>query len=327
MLLGCLGVTAEEERIYRFLLKGGKGTVEEIRQALGLAGPDVRSTLERLVGLGLVHTRGGGVTAVDPAIGVERLVEDVMAGLRARMQQADAARAAISELGQEFRRGEGVRAAPAPDIEHVTGRQEVWDRLDELTFFAYREVMAIHPGAPWRPWNIEAARPLDMRCLRRGLTYRLIVVREALQDPLTRAYLEELRSAGAQVRCVEEPVQRMAVYDRSRAVVPLDPEEKRRGAVVVRQPGLVAGFVDLFEQTWQSAADPATVDGGEECPLPELDRQVLEALVRADKDEVAARELGVSLRTFQRYVAHLMARLDAGSRFQAAVRAKERGWL
>ncbi|MEH6379236.1 helix-turn-helix domain-containing protein [Streptomyces sp. KLMMK] len=324
MLLGCLGVTEEEELIYRFLLKGEKGTVEEICEALGLAGSDVCPALERLARLGLVHTRDGGVTAVDPAIGVERLIEDALAGLRARMQQVDAARSAVSELGQEFR--QGVRA-PAADIEHVTGGQEIWDRLDELAFFAYREVMAIHPSSPWRVKNIEAARPLDMRCLRRGLTFRMIVVREALQDTLTRAYLEELGSAGAQVRCVEEPVQRMVIYDRSQAVVPLDPGENRRGAVVVRQPGLVTSIVDLFEHTWQSAVDISTVAGGDENPLSELDKQVLDVLSRVDKDEVAARELGVSLRTFQRYVANVLGQLDASSRFQAAVQAKERGWI
>ncbi|MEV8480054.1 MarR family transcriptional regulator [Streptomyces sp. NPDC051173] len=319
-----MGVTEEEEQIYRFLLKGEKGTIEEICVGLGLTGSEVSSNLERLTLLGLVHRRDGGVTAVDPAIGVERLIEDALAGLRVQMRQLNVARSAISVLGQEFR--QGVQA-PAADIEHITGGQEIWARLDELAFFAYREVMAIHPSSPWRVKNIEAARPLDMRCLRRGLGFRMVVMREALQDALTKAYLEELRAAGAQIRCMEEPLQRMVIYDQSQAVVPLDPGENQRGAVVVRQPGLVAGIVDLFERTWPSAVDMAIVDGDGDCPLSELDKQVLDVLSRVDKDEVAARQLGVSLRTFQRYVANVLGKMDATSRFQAAVQAKERGWL
>jgi len=42
-------------------------------------------------------------------------------------------------------------------------------------------------------------------------------------------------------------------------------------------------------------------------------------------DEAAARQLGTSLRTYRRRVAELMATLQAGSRFQAGVRAGELG--
>ncbi|MEU7106348.1 helix-turn-helix transcriptional regulator [Streptomyces sp. NPDC046215] len=322
-----MGVTEEEERVYRFLLRNEQGLIGESGPVAAMSQEGVKSSVRRLVALGLVRVRDdGSVVAVDPAIGVERLIEDTLSGLRARMRDVDAARSAVSELGREFQRGTRVAAA---DIEQVLGGREVWARLDELAFFAHREVLAIHPSAPWKGRNIEAARPLDLRCLRRGLTFRMVVVREALRDALTRAYVDELVSAGAQVRCVGEPVQRTIVYDRSQAVVPLDPGETRRGAVVVRQPGLVTGLVDLFERTWESAADIATLEGGPggEHPLSELDKQVLDVLSRVDKDEVAARELGVSLRTFQRYVAQVMARTGANSRFQAAVRAKELGWL
>ncbi len=40
-------------------------------------------------------------------------------------------------------------------------------------------------------------------------------------------------------------------------------------------------------------------------------------------DEAASRQLGVSLRTYRRRVAELMAMLDATSRFQAGIRARE----
>jgi len=44
-------------------------------------------------------------------------------------------------------------------------------------------------------------------------------------------------------------------------------------------------------------------------------------------DEAAARRLGVSLRTVRRWASHLADRLGARSRFQAGVRARERGWI
>ncbi|MEU7899105.1 hypothetical protein AB0B45_40405 [Nonomuraea sp. NPDC049152] len=56
-------------------------------------------------------------------------------------------------------------------------------------------------------------------------------------------------------------------------------------------------------------------------------RQVLHLLSSADKDEIAAREMGVSLRTYRRYVAELLVRLGATNRFQAVLLARKQGWI
>ncbi|MEU4487633.1 helix-turn-helix domain-containing protein [Streptomyces purpurascens] len=61
---------------------------------------------------------------------------------------------------------------------------------------------------------------------------------------------------------------------------------------------------------------------------PEIDAQtarVLRALASGATDETAARELGMSLRTYRRRVAELLLALNAGSRFQAGLRAGEMG--
>ncbi|RPK77169.1 hypothetical protein EES45_21935 [Streptomyces sp. ADI97-07] len=52
---------------------------------------------------------------------------------------------------------------------------------------------------------------------------------------------------------------------------------------------------------------------------------ILDALGSGLTDASAARRLGVSLRTYRRRVAELMAVLEAGSRFQAGLRAGELG--
>ncbi|MDP9611903.1 MULTISPECIES: LuxR C-terminal-related transcriptional regulator [Streptomyces] len=44
-------------------------------------------------------------------------------------------------------------------------------------------------------------------------------------------------------------------------------------------------------------------------------------------DSAVARQLGMSDRTVRRVVAQLMERLGAQSRFEAGVRAVERGWI
>jgi DNA-binding NarL/FixJ family response regulator len=86
----------------------------------------------------------------------------------------------------------------------------------------------------------------------------------------------------------------------------------------------VATLVDLFDRVWVQGNDPEPAESRE---LADRERQVLRLLATAVKDEVSAREMGVSLRTFRRYVAELFARLGAANRFQAAVIAKQRGWI
>lgn len=68
---------------------------------------------------------------------------------------------------------------------------------------------------------------------------------------------------------------------------------------------------------------------GQACaPRPSgIERRVLVSMCTVGKDEAGARELGVSVRTYRRHVADLMQTLGAASRAQAALLARERGWI
>ncbi|MFF3173216.1 hypothetical protein ACFVQ0_11375 [Streptomyces sp. NPDC057900] len=74
----------------------------------------------------------------------------------------------------------------------------------------------------------------------------------------------------------------------------------------------------LFELMW--AASQELPD--EALPsLTEIERQILRTLYLVDKDETGVRRLNMALRTYRKYVARLIGRLDADNRFQAALRA------
>jgi DNA-binding NarL/FixJ family response regulator len=57
------------------------------------------------------------------------------------------------------------------------------------------------------------------------------------------------------------------------------------------------------------------------------ERELLLPLAKGMTDEAAAKRLGVSLRTVRRQMAALMERLGASSRFEAGLKAAQRGWL
>jgi DNA-binding NarL/FixJ family response regulator len=61
--------------------------------------------------------------------------------------------------------------------------------------------------------------------------------------------------------------------------------------------------------------------------LTPTERTLLTLLAGGMTDEAAAKRLGVSLRTVRRQTASLMERLNASSRFEAGLKAAQRGWL
>lgn len=83
----------------------------------------------------------------------------------------------------------------------------------------------------------------------------------------------------------------------------------------------------LFESIWHSAAVPNQLSSFGRRDHSDTVRQVLTYLKLGLTDEVAARELSVSVRTYRRYVAEIMTMLGADSRFQAGVRAARLGLL
>ncbi|MEV6275645.1 hypothetical protein [Nocardia sp. NPDC051832] len=113
------------------------------------------------------------------------------------------------------------------------------------------------------------------------------------------------------------------IVDRSVGVLWSPARAARPEALVIRNPALLSFLHQFTTTTWDSA-----VRLRPEQPCAEFDAlslAVLEALAAGLKDEVAARRLSVSLRTYRRQVAALIARLDVGTRYQLGVRVAELG--
>ncbi|MFD9946277.1 LuxR C-terminal-related transcriptional regulator [Nonomuraea sp. NPDC059023] len=122
----------------------------------------------------------------------------------------------------------------------------------------------------------------------------------------------------------DETIQQMVILDRSVAFVPTVPNTDGVGALIIRQAGVVATLVDLFEWAWGQAGDLNTA--GPPVLSPQQ-LQILRLMTTMVKDEVAARELGIGVRTYRRHVAALLTKLQAANRVQAAVIAKQHGWV
>jgi DNA-binding NarL/FixJ family response regulator len=159
-----------------------------------------------------------------------------------------------------------------------------------------------------------------------SMTVRKLMSPLALADEAQRAHLRQLDAAGAQVRISSAPLpHETIILDRRVAILAGHPSPLGREYTVTTSPVLVGGVYSLFTAAWEAAIDLGAYLRGEVPELVPEAREILRALGAGLTDEAAARRLGTSLRTYRRRVAELMATLDAGSRFQAGVRAGELG--
>ncbi|MGW4158334.1 helix-turn-helix transcriptional regulator [Streptomyces sp. NPDC004788] len=312
--LGFLGVSTEEERFYRALLRGDTDP-----------GGDVPEAAARVLELGIVmRTRTGGLRPLPPQCAVERLIEYRLGQLQHDLQETARRMGLAGSLSLEQEPVTAPVANGNPAVQQIEGLEAVRTVIDELTFFARTENMTTNPVGVLTPESIEVSRPIDLRILRRGVRMRTLMASACLQDETTMTYLRELAARGAEIRISAHPLERMIICDRAVALTPIDPENTARGALLTREPGLVNTVVSLFERMWAASKElpEDTVPA-----LTETEQRVVKALYLVDKDETGARQLGMAVRTYRKHVARLMERLDAETRFQAALRARESGWI
>lgn len=325
--MSVFGVAPEEEEIYRHFLRHPGAAAEDLPARLHLDPDDAERCLERLREIGLLRYCGDrqGYTPTTPEIALARLMDRRLHELHEEILRVTQSRYVVDALRAET----GSPVAAPQGVEQLVDLAQIRSRIDDLAFFAREEILSVEPYTELTPANIDHARPLDMRCLRRGVRIRNVVLRKALAHPPTVAYLKELAHQGARIRIADDVSERILVYDRRVALVPVDPADTSRGALLAHESGLVCNIMALFEKIWDQAEDllEATAEPEGAPTLSEMERRVLNSMVSVGKDEAGARELGISVRTYRRHVADLMRVLGAASRAQAALLAREHGWV
>ncbi|WP_327253843.1 hypothetical protein [Streptomyces sp. NBC_01244] len=136
--------------------------------------------------------------------------------------------------------------------------------------------------------------------------------------------LAALAKDGIRIHSMADAAPRMAIIDRSIVVLARNREDYDNGALIGRELPFTSMLVrSLTAPAPAGREDEPAADGD----LHPLSREVLRQLTLGTKDEAAAREMGMALRTYRRVVSGLMDSLDARSRFQAGYRAAQRDLL
>jgi DNA-binding CsgD family transcriptional regulator len=323
-MLELLGVSRRAEAVYRAMLGQPGHGVEGLAGDTGLPAAEVRAALNELADLALLKPSAdqGGLRPVSPQVGLAALLAAAEAEAAIRQARLEATRAAIASIAAEHEHGREGDGA-----QRLEGLDTVRTRLEELQQLTEAECLSLNPGGAHLPDARDAAKPLNQQALERGVVIRAICRESFRNDADTLAYARWMTGLGGRMRTVPSVPMPLVIVDRKVAILPLDPADARVGALEVRSPGMLAAVCALFEQIW-SVGTPF----GESAPTDShgctpMERALLEIISDGHTDEVAARNLGISLRTVRRMMADLMVRLDAVSRFQAGVHATKRGWL
>lgn len=164
------------------------------------------------------------------------------------------------------------------------------------------------------------------RAVARGVDVRLLGRVGLVEERYLLKALDKYAS-GVDVRLVEAPLHDMVLADGSVSVVWSGSGKRSREAVVVRAPAVLRNLRTLFMVSWGGSAALADHRRLSSRTRSAMARRILQALSSGRTDEAAAREIGMSVRTYRRNVAEITRELGANSRFQAGARAVELGLL
>ncbi|MEU7899236.1 DNA-binding response regulator [Nonomuraea sp. NPDC049152] len=214
----------------------------------------------------------------------------------------------------------------ADQVLTVRGDAELVARAGHLFTGAQHEFVCV--ARDLNTWSQPEARQAISNRMRAvgeaGFTVNKLLSPTALADEAARAHLRQVMAKGARVRISSTQLpHETIIIDRRVMILAGRDAPGLREFTVTTSPALVGGVYALFQAAWETATDLAAYLGGD---VPHLDADsltVLRALGAGHTDETAARQLGLSLRTYRRRVAELMAKLEADSRFQAGLRVGE----
>jgi DNA-binding CsgD family transcriptional regulator len=322
-----LGLDERTEEIYRYMLQHPEASLADLCEYFSEREQPMRKSLNTLADLSLVQRSEetpGQWQTVNPRLGLTAILAHQEADLARHQHEVSLGRDAVNVLLARY-------SALLPELElpfeFLSTLADVRLRLEQLALDARREVLAFAPGGPQPPEVLEQSRALDEASLRRGLVMCTVYLDSVRNDTRSAEYAHWLTALGGQVRTVPSLPSRMLIIDKAVAVVPVDHDALDAGALVLGGPGAVQILLALFASTWQAAKPFGAPPQRDHHGLTHQEREILSLLGTGRTDEGVARQLGVSLRTVRRIMSQLMVRMNARSRFQAGLMARDLGWI
>ena len=320
-------LTAQEEQVYRVLVRLSTARAAEIAAPAALPPEEVAVVLKSLHVKGLAGVEGAVFRALPP---------DVALGdaLLRRQSVLDQARQAMAALSEEYR-AQARRRNADHLVEVIVGRAALRERLRDVQNAARDQILWFCKANPLAMAGTENTE--ESAALARGVQYLAVYERALLEAPGELASISDSIRAGEEARTLPMLPVRLAIVDRATAICPLVPDDDRGlvepTAALIRRSELLDALLALFESHWERATpirvdeqiDPVT--GELAGPGDGADRLLLSLLVAGLPDKAIGSQLKVSSRTVQRRLDRLMLLAGVDTRTALAYQAARRDWI
>ncbi|MET7766693.1 LuxR C-terminal-related transcriptional regulator [Streptomyces sp. NPDC005336] len=310
---------ANQVRIYEHIVRSGRISSADLHRGLDIPASRIDSALRSLLSVHLIRrasTAGAEWTASSPSVAAAALITPLEEELRERRKYIDVLKGALEGLIPIYFSAQ--TGSDLLSVELVDDAGAVRSLLAASARQCQSDVVIAHFGGDC---PAEVLTECDPAMMQRGVRIRSLHHHTARSHQGTRAFAERATGLGAEVRTTEEVYGWLIAFDRRIAFLP---GGHPGTTVVVRQPAVVDFICDTFERAWRFArpfrearASVTSASRATSTTSKEMERAIVQLLAAGEKDQVIARRLGIAVRTCRRYIAMLMQRLGAESRFQA----------
>ncbi|MER7566246.1 LuxR family transcriptional regulator [Streptomyces sp. NPDC048523] len=282
------------------------------------SGPELdEGTLAELLAMGMVSQDASApaqLTVVDPGVVEARLGALLRSTALTMLDEARNLTDLLRPLIVESRQGPGPQEGEP--IVRIEGKAAISAIVNETVQQATTELFTAQPGGGRPKDTLEKVRRQTAELLGRGVEVRTLYQHTAWHDGPTREYVAEMTALGAQVRTMDELVDRLIVIDRSLAFIPADNEHDQ--AVIIREPAIVRFLVGVFERNWLRAKPfQGSRTPNESSHISGVLREtIIRCLIHGDSDSAIAKRIGLSTRAYATHLAKLKSELKAETRFQ-----------
>ncbi|MEU6679735.1 helix-turn-helix transcriptional regulator [Streptomyces sp. NPDC046853] len=283
-------------------------------------GPTSGEVPDCLVELGLMRRQaeaGDRWVAVPPDIASHELTRPLERAILAQQHTVAGIYDALSAAEDAYRTQQRASAA---SVRLLHGSDVIYAALERASEACREELLTAHPGGARDPDALGKTLPRTLRLNSRGVRQRTLYQHSVRAHGPTLAYIEQVTAAGAQVRTLDEVVDRLIVYDRSIAFIPDPRYDLQTTALAVEHPALIHYLVKVFDHAWQRA-EPVTVahDNGRPPLLTdETRRAVLQLMVEGHTDAGMGKRLGISSRTVSAHIKKASELMGSRSRAHLA---------
>lgn len=329
-MLAPLGLGSAEEDVYRRLVTRGSASAADLASATGRTGDEVAAGLGSLLDQGLITVLASepgdpgdaeaAFVPAPPGVALKAL-------LRRRQDELRHVEDTVAALVEEYRSLDTARDV----VEVISDVETVRRRFFQIQDAAQHEVRSmVVPNLTIVPHRRNTAEQEGMK---RGVRYRVLLDRRALDGPTMHADVRESLTWGQQIRIVDAVPVKMMIVDSETAMLPLHHDRDGSPAsILIHRSGLLAVLIAFFDAEWNRAfpLSPGSLPDGiaEEHPgeLDEEQQQVLSLLLAGLTDQAIAGQLDVSVRTVHRRIHQLMTKAGVESRIQLGWVVARNGW-